>query len=31
LAHERESVVSAADLESLGACFPKSLEDMLKA
>ena len=30
LAHERESVVSAADLESLGACFPKSLEDMLK-
>jgi CRP-like cAMP-binding protein len=30
LAHERESVVSAADLESLGACFPKSLEEMLK-
>jgi CRP/FNR family transcriptional regulator, cyclic AMP receptor protein len=30
LAHERESVVTAADLESLGACFPKSLEDMLK-
>jgi cAMP-binding proteins - catabolite gene activator and regulatory subunit of cAMP-dependent protein kinases len=30
LAHERESVVTAADLERLGACFPKSLEDMLK-
>jgi CRP-like cAMP-binding protein len=30
LAHERESVVTAADLESLGACFPQSLEDMLK-
>jgi CRP-like cAMP-binding protein len=29
LAHERESVVTAADLESLGACFPKSLEDIL--
>jgi cAMP-binding proteins - catabolite gene activator and regulatory subunit of cAMP-dependent protein kinases len=31
LAHERESVVTAADLERLGACFPKSLEDILKA
>jgi CRP/FNR family transcriptional regulator, cyclic AMP receptor protein len=31
LAQERESVVSSADLEELGACFPKSLEDMLKA
>jgi CRP/FNR family transcriptional regulator, cyclic AMP receptor protein len=31
LVHERESVVTAADLEELGACFPKSLEDMLKA
>jgi CRP/FNR family transcriptional regulator, cyclic AMP receptor protein len=29
LAHERESVVTAADLEELGACFPKSLEEML--
>jgi CRP/FNR family transcriptional regulator, cyclic AMP receptor protein len=29
LAHERESVVTSADLEELGACFPKSLEDML--
>jgi CRP/FNR family transcriptional regulator, cyclic AMP receptor protein len=29
LAHERESVVTAADLESLGACFPKSIEDIL--
>jgi CRP/FNR family transcriptional regulator, cyclic AMP receptor protein len=30
LAHERESVVTAADLEELGACFPMSLEEMLK-
>jgi CRP/FNR family transcriptional regulator, cyclic AMP receptor protein len=30
LAHEREAVVTAADLERLGACFPKSLEDILK-
>jgi CRP-like cAMP-binding protein len=30
LAHERESVVTAADLERLGACFPKSLDEMLK-
>jgi CRP/FNR family transcriptional regulator, cyclic AMP receptor protein len=30
LAQERESVVTAADLERLGACFPKSLEEMLK-
>jgi CRP/FNR family transcriptional regulator, cyclic AMP receptor protein len=30
LAHERESVVTAADLEELGACFPKSLEEMLR-
>jgi CRP/FNR family transcriptional regulator, cyclic AMP receptor protein len=29
LAHERESVVTAEDLESLGACFPKSLEEMI--
>ena len=29
LAHERESVITAADLEELGACFPKSLEDMM--
>jgi CRP/FNR family transcriptional regulator, cyclic AMP receptor protein len=29
LAHERESVVTAADLEELGACFPKSLEEMM--
>jgi CRP-like cAMP-binding protein len=29
LAHARESVVTAEDLEELGACFPKSLEDML--
>lgn len=28
LAHERESVVTAADLESLGAYFPKSMEDI---
>ena len=28
LAHEREAVVTAADLESLGACFPKSIEDI---
>jgi CRP/FNR family transcriptional regulator, cyclic AMP receptor protein len=30
LAHERESVVTAADLERLGACFPKSFEDMMR-
>jgi CRP/FNR family transcriptional regulator, cyclic AMP receptor protein len=30
LAHERESVVTAADLEELGACFPKSFEEMMK-
>jgi CRP/FNR family transcriptional regulator, cyclic AMP receptor protein len=30
LAQERESVVTASDLEELGACFPKSLEEMLK-
>lgn len=29
LAAQRESVVTSADLEELGACFPKSLEDML--
>jgi CRP/FNR family transcriptional regulator, cyclic AMP receptor protein len=29
LAAEREAVVTAEDLERLGACFPKSLEDML--
>ena len=29
LAVQRESVVTAADLEELGACFPKSLDDML--
>jgi CRP-like cAMP-binding protein len=29
LAQERESVLTAADLESLGACFPKSIEDIL--
>ncbi len=29
LAHERESVVTAEDLERLGACFPKSLGDIL--
>jgi CRP/FNR family transcriptional regulator, cyclic AMP receptor protein len=29
LAAQRESVVTAADLEELGACFPKSLEDMI--
>jgi len=29
LAHERESVVTAADLEELGACFPKSFEEMM--
>jgi CRP/FNR family transcriptional regulator, cyclic AMP receptor protein len=28
LAHERESVVTASDLERLGACFPKSIEDI---
>jgi CRP-like cAMP-binding protein len=28
LAAQRESVISAADLEELGACFPKSLEEM---
>ena len=27
--HERESVVTAADLEELGACFPKSLEEIM--
>lgn len=31
LAHERESVVTADDLEELGACFPKSFEDMMGA
>ena len=29
LAAQRESVVTASDLEALGACFPKSLEEML--
>jgi CRP/FNR family transcriptional regulator, cyclic AMP receptor protein len=29
LAAQRESVVTAADLEQLGACFPKSVEEML--
>lgn len=29
LAYERESVVTAADLERLGICFPKALEDMI--
>jgi CRP-like cAMP-binding protein len=29
LAHERESVVTAADFEELGVSFPKSLEDIL--
>jgi len=29
LVAQRESVVTSADLEELGACFPKSLEDML--
>jgi CRP-like cAMP-binding protein len=29
LAHERESVITAVDLEELGACFPKSIEDMM--
>jgi CRP/FNR family transcriptional regulator, cyclic AMP receptor protein len=30
LAHEREAVVTADDLEDLGACFPKSFEEMMK-
>ena len=30
LARERESVVTSADLERLGACFPKSLEEIMK-
>jgi len=30
LAHERESVVTSADLEELGACFPKSFEEMMR-
>jgi CRP/FNR family transcriptional regulator, cyclic AMP receptor protein len=29
LAAQRESVITASDLEELGACFPSSLEDML--
>ncbi len=29
LAAQRESVVTAADLEDLGACFPKSVEEMM--
>jgi len=30
LAAEREAVVTAEDLERLGACFPKSLEEILR-
>jgi hypothetical protein len=30
LAHERESVITATDLEELGACFPKSLEEIFE-
>jgi CRP-like cAMP-binding protein len=29
LAAQRESVITSADLEELGACFPKSMDDML--
>ncbi len=31
LVAERESVVTSEDLERLGACFPKSLEDILRS